>query len=111
MTTQKLASKIESCLKQFNSYMPYSKIETELNDSYLELKGYMMIHTDEGSRLIERNEKPDFYDISILRYIEKTGVIDQVEEIEDEPSSKQANIIMKELEAKYGLCGEWIYNS
>ena len=43
------------------------------NEAHLELHGYKMINTDDGSRLTEFDEKPDFYDVSVLFYNDKSG--------------------------------------
>ncbi len=81
------------------------------NEAHLELHGYKMINTHDGSRLTEFDEKPDFYDVSVLFYNDKSGEIDPVEEFEDVLTFDKANIIMGALEKKYksiSLFGEWV---
>jgi hypothetical protein len=85
--------------------------ELKIEGTHLELQGYRMINTSDGSRLAEAGEQTGFYDISVLIYREKTGEIDPVEEVEDMPTFEQANQVMEELEEKYSsesLIGEWV---
>lgn len=67
----------------------------------LEIQGYRMINDGNGSRLAERQEKEDFFDISVLRYDDDTGEIDPILEVEDILDGAEAENTLQEMITKY----------
>jgi len=73
-----------------------------------ELQVFGMIKADQdGYRLCESEEEPEFYDILYTENIEETGEIKTLEEHED-LSFEDANKKVAEMEASTGLMADWL---
>jgi hypothetical protein len=69
-------------------------------NTHIEIQGYCMVNDGDGARLSKRQEKPDFFDISVLLYNDDTGEIEPVEEIENILDGEKAETILVGLVAK-----------
>ena len=60
-----------------------------------------MKETAEGDTLASSDEQPDFYDLDVLEYDDKTGAIRVVESVENVLNFKVAKSLLKFLANKY----------